>query len=323
MNRRIRLQPIKRAFCIAAILGGGLLLVGQYITDQFSSVQMLHWAPPALIPFFGLLSIVLGDTKSLRTISGIFCLITVMHWCIHDWKPKKTKDRPTQSITFMHWTVEEIDESRAQTTLQVARNFETDFLCMVNINTVLRLPWKEQLSHLPYQKVQWPFLFASRWPMTCEIVLRENHTVKHPLNIARGSIDHPDGIITFVALDCPSDPNLSRMGTSHRIREALGASAEDWVFGDFNCPRNAASIQQAFPHHTHAFDRAGNGPVATWPARFPMLHLDHLLLNNKWTCLQYGTRRPGVGDHLPQRAQLIRATHEFELKSSEISGRRR
>ena len=122
----------------------------------------------------------------------------------------------------MHWTVEELDEARAQMTLETVSGFETDFLCLVNINTVLRLPWKEQLDELPFQKVQWPFLFASRWPMTCEIVLRENHTDEHPLNIARGSIEHPDGAITFVALDCPSDPRLSRMATSRRIQESLG-----------------------------------------------------------------------------------------------------
>ena len=305
------------------MLVGGLLLVGQYVTDQFSSFQMLHWAPTALIPIFGLLSVLLGVTKPLRRTGGLFCLISVMHWCIHDWKPQTARDHSPQSITFVHWTVEEIDEDRAQATLQAASDFETDFLCMVNINTVLRLPWKEQLNHLPYQKVQWPFLFASRWPLSCEIVLRENHTVTHPLNIARGAIEHPEGTITFVALDCPSDPSLSRMGTSHRIREALGDAEEDWIFGDFNCPRNAASIQQAFPHHTHAFDRSGNGPVVTWPARFPMLHLDHLLLNKGWTCLEYGTHRPGVGDHLPQRAQLVRTTRELDIRSSEFSGTRR
>ena len=169
----------------------------------------------------------------------------------------------------MHWTVEEFDESRAQKhTSKVATGFETDFLCLVNINTVLKLPWKEQLSELPLSKSAMAIFLCLEWPMTCEIVLRENHTYEHPLNIARGSIEHPDGPITFVALDCPSDPSLSRMGTSRRIQESLGPCNADLVFGDFNCPRHAASIQQAFPNHTHAFDHAGNGPVMTWPADF-------------------------------------------------------
>ena len=290
------------------MLVGGLFLVGQYITDEFSSLQILHWVPTFLIPLFGVLGVFLGNTKTLKKTSSVLCLITVMHWCVHDWKPKKTADHQQRPITFMHWTVEELDEARAQMTLEAVSGFETDFLCLVNINTVLRLPWKEQLDELPFQKVQWPFLFASRWPMTCEIVLRENHTDEHPLNIARGSIEHPDGAITFVALDCPSDPRLPRMATSRRIQESLGPCVADVVFGDFNCPRNAASMQQAFPNHTHAFDQAGNCPVMTWPARFPMLHLDHLLSNDQWTCVEYSTYRPEVGDHLPQRAQLIRAT---------------
>ncbi|HCD29537.1 MAG TPA: hypothetical protein DEQ73_02940 [Phycisphaerales bacterium] len=302
------MQTIKKTIWFAVICVGALLLIGQYITDRFSTIQLVHWVPTILIPLLGVLCVTLGNTRQLRATSITFCVIAVGHWVIHDWKPKSPIDFQQQPFVFTHWTVEEIDEDRARSTIEVASQFETDFLCLVNINTVLRLPWKEQLKHLPYQEARWPFLFASKWPLKCELVLSENHTVAHPLNIARGSIEHPDGIIEFVALDCPSDPSLSRMGTSHRIRQALGPCTADLVFGDFNCPRHAASIQQAFPDHTHAFDHAGNGPIVTWPTRFPILHLDHLLLSDRWTCVKYGTYRPEVGDHLPQHARLIRST---------------
>jgi hypothetical protein len=33
-----------------------------------------------------------------------------------------------------------------------------------------------------------------------------------------------------------------------------------------------------------------------------------LLLNDRWTCVEYGTHRPEVGDHLPQHARLIRSS---------------
>ena len=300
-------QFTRRSIWFATIIIEILLLIGQALTDQFSFIQGLHWPPPILIPLFGALCIAIGGTKQIRKCSGALFVIGCLYWCVHDWRPKPSIDHEQLPFTFMHWTVEEGDSKRAQSTLQVASSYETDFLCLVNINTLLRLPRKEVFAHLPHQKVQWPFLFASKWPLTCEVVLWEDHTVEHPLNIARGSIDHPDGIINFVALDCPSDPSLSRMGTSHRIRQALGSCNADLVFGDFNCPRHAASIQQAFPDHTHAFDQAGNGPIMTWPAKFPILHLDHLLLNDRWTCVEYGTHRPEVGDHLPQHARLIRS----------------
>ena len=66
-----------------------------------------------------------------------------LHWCVHDWKPKRMRDHQQEPINFLHWTVEEFDQSRAQATLQAATGFDTDFLCLVNINTVLKLPWKE------------------------------------------------------------------------------------------------------------------------------------------------------------------------------------
>ena len=166
------------------------------------------------------------------------------------------RDHQQEPINFLHWTVEEFDQSRAQATLQAATGFDTDFLCLVNINTVLKLPWKEELSDLPYQKVQWPFLFASRWPMTCEIVLRENHTYEHPLNIARGSIEHPDGPITFVALDCPSDPSLSGWARHAGFRKVLDLALQIWSL--------ATSTALAMP-------RQFNKPFPPTPTRLTML----------------------------------------------------
>ena len=60
----------------------------QYTTDRFSFMQVLHWPPPILIPLFGALCIVFGDTKQLRKYSGALFVIGCLYWCVHDWKPK-------------------------------------------------------------------------------------------------------------------------------------------------------------------------------------------------------------------------------------------
>ena len=83
--------------------------------------------------------------------------------------------------------------------------------------------------------------------MTCEIVLRENHTNEHPLNIARGSIEHPDGPITFVALDCPSEPSLSRMGTSRRIQEVLDLALQIWSLATSTALAMPPQFNKPFP----------------------------------------------------------------------------
>ena len=148
-----QLKTIRTGLGIAAIVVGSVLVTGQYVTDRFSSVQVLHWAPTWLIPLFGVLSVLLGNTNTLKKISCVLCFVAVTHWCVHDWKPKGIRGQQQEPINFLHWTVEEFDQSRAQETLKAAKGFETDFLCLVNINTLLKLPWKEQLNDLPYQKV--------------------------------------------------------------------------------------------------------------------------------------------------------------------------
>ena len=63
-------QFTRRSIWVATIIIEILLLIGQVLTDQFSFIQGLHWPPPILIPLFGALCIVIGDTKQIRKCSG-------------------------------------------------------------------------------------------------------------------------------------------------------------------------------------------------------------------------------------------------------------
>ncbi|HAR68110.1 MAG TPA: hypothetical protein DCR55_18195 [Lentisphaeria bacterium] len=54
--------------------------------------------------------------------------------------------------------------------------------------------------------------------------------------------------------------------------------ALDLVLGDFNTPRSAHSGQMVAKGYQHAYSLIGDGLNFTWPARLPLIALDHCLI---------------------------------------------
>lgn len=112
---------------------------------------------------------------------------------------------------------------------------------------------------------------------------------------------------TAVMIDAPGHPSQPRVHVLDSIRarlETLGCPVADVVVGDFNAVRGGASLSRFAPLMRHAFDEAGTGFGATYPRRFPLLHIDHILLGARVAALRYEVVDPGLGQHRMQTAIL-------------------
>ncbi len=129
-------------------------------------------------------------------------------------------------------------------------------------------------------------------------------------------------------IDLPSDLSLWRMRVARQaaraIRDFAGPivrldadgrpSAEPWdstgfptpdfVLGDMNTPRGSASLREIVGSMPHAFDAAGRGPAWTWPARFPLTHLDHIFVSARFRPVDYQILDLGGGTHRAQLADV-------------------
>ena len=130
-------------------------------------------------------------------------------------------------------------------------------------------------------------------------------------------------------IDLPSDLSLWRMRVARQaaqtIRDFAGPivrldpqgrpSAEPWdakgfpppdlILGDMNTPRGSASLREIVGSMPHAFDAAGRGPAWTWPARFPITHLDHIFVSARFRPIDYQILDLGGGTHRAQLADVL------------------
>lgn len=129
-------------------------------------------------------------------------------------------------------------------------------------------------------------------------------------------------------IDLPSDLSLWRLASARRAAQTLrsfsgpvyvpGPGTSQWIpappsdqrpfaspdmiVGDFNTPRGSASIREITGSLESAFDLAGVGYAATYPASFPLWHLDQCFLAKSLRATGYRIVPAPFGTH---RMQVI------------------
>ena len=85
-----------------------------------------------------------------------------------------------------------------------------------------------------------------------------------------------------------------------------GFPPPDVILGDFNTPRHSPSVNALVPSTMHdAFDRAGFGPMGTWPRDTALFAIDQAHVAPWLRVIEYDVRNLDAGMH---RAQLIEIT---------------
>ena len=129
-------------------------------------------------------------------------------------------------------------------------------------------------------------------------------------------------------VDLPSDPRLLRNDVTATAADAIGSfkgrvyryDAEgrrtvtdmsdgfpdpDLILGDFNIPRDSASLRTLVGDRANAYDQAGRGYAATFPRTFPLAQIDQMFVGDDWRTVSYRLLDPGRGLHLAQVAEII------------------
>jgi endonuclease/exonuclease/phosphatase family metal-dependent hydrolase len=69
------------------------------------------------------------------------------------------------------------------------------------------------------------------------------------------------------------------------------------LMGDFNMPIDSRWFVPFRKRYTHAFEQAGNGRLATWPAQIPLVALDHVWVSRGLRPVCAALAATGVSDH--------------------------
>lgn len=114
--------------------------------------------------------------------------------------------------------------------------------------------------------------------------------------------------LRIAMVDLPSRPMLSRVAVAESLREGLlrGNLGEvDMVVGDFNAITGSVILSRCFSNFHDAATQGSSGWIATWPRRFPMWQIDHLLLSPSLRCEGAWTIDPKTSKHRMTMAVII------------------
>ena len=88
---------------------------------------------------------------------------------------------------------------------------------------------------------------------------------------------------------------------ARRLLSAVDAPAADLIVGDFNLTRGSAALRHFAPNHRHAFDLAGSGYGVSYHRRWPLYHIDHVLVAPGVSVQAYRLFDPGRRHHYIQQ----------------------
>lgn len=107
-----------------------------------------------------------------------------------------------------------------------------------------------------------------------------------------------------LAVNVISSPRIPRDPLLERIVEMIERRSPDVVLGDFNAPRRSRALARLPAGFRHAYDAAGSGWSATWPARLPLLAIDQTIVGPRLEVRAYSLHTTRISDHRLQLTEL-------------------
>ena len=143
----------------------------------------------------------------------------------------------------------------------------------------------------------------SRWPLGD---LRTEPFVVSQLGTV--TVESPQGPIELINIHTDSPSRVESIGPWHAQFHQLNGIATDRptiMAGDFNATGDHRPFRTLLDQGwTDAHEPKGCGFDATWPARLPVLRLDHVLVTDHFEVLDVRLADPAGSDHLPVVAEL-------------------
>jgi endonuclease/exonuclease/phosphatase family metal-dependent hydrolase len=297
-------------------------LIGRVLTDRFAWSQWLWWMPTPAIIVLSVLGLLLanrptrvsGRRKRRIVIWTLFAAAVTMHFALFEHRMLRgTPPAPSadKSLAIAHWNMTLDDYTPVDLLLQRVAELDADVTVLTapSNNVVRRLTQQATASNGREQVYNgWPLFVFSRVPIE-RVRLLVASDQRFVTSLQLDTTARLGRAIVLEVADMPSPPRIPRMQMAREVRSLIDqttAPPPDLVVGDLNIPRGSASIEVMFPGMRSAFDLAGHGYGATFPRRFPLYHIDHVLISETTdlSIARYDTYDEGLSRHRAQKAWI-------------------
>lgn len=292
--------------------GGSWLawLLGRVASDRWTWSQWLAWTPspvPVVLACiaFALTARVPGRRQSVRRVVRAMAFIVLLgsaFWFLRIEHRFLQPDRHgDDGVRIMHWTDDHPRPSEFDAVIDRMIEQNAAITILSHPGTIVgheRI--RAWLDGHGGSRVNGFGIFTRRPILRMERIAREDDIILAYVAIDMGEpFAEP---LHLYLIDLPSDPAIPRAQIADRVRALIAEAAPgippaDMIIGDANIPRGSWSLQSMFPGFEHAFDQAGHGYGATFHRRFPLLHIDQILLAPTLEATDYDIVDPGFGRH--------------------------
>lgn len=320
MLRRLRLT---------IAIGAGMLvlawLVGRIASDRFLWSQFLFWIPTPVAAAAALIGAACTGSNRIRLLPDrrdagrdriVAVLLVAMGLALgafalvreHNvWRPEQSSDG---ALRLLHCNIHWPNRRNAPAVMEFIATRSDDLIVLTEPGWLLLEERGARLS-----AAGWTVLRTGRFAVLSKLPILEARPLvrAESTDLTLLRVDGSSrglGELAICLADLPSDPLRPRMASAQRIRSLLegsfpnGAPKLDLVAGDLNNTRDAASLRALFPAMRDAFDDAGRGVGASWPAFLPLWQLDHVLLGPKVRAVDYTLIDTGLSAHRAQEVAL-------------------
>ena len=308
------MKLFSRITCGFAVTLFLLWCIGALLSDRWTWSQWLAWIPTFFVILFFALAGTLCFVDKKKALGSLFfggTISLLVYFCCVEHQLHKSNEQEG-AIKIVGWTM---SHPKGMVAAESAE-------CIVQLNgdiTLLTHGWKvrgeqvlrDWLGTTGRKVINSQFTLLTKFaPLQVQTLIASNG-----IYISSFTLDTSAELnknLVLWAVDFPSSLVLPKMEIAHRMRrllQTIEAPPPDIVLGDFNMTRNSVAIETMFPTLKDAVTDSGIGVLASYPMKFPLFHIDHILINDTIRPTYYELFNPHIGRH---RIQVM----EFENGST-------
>ncbi len=309
---RVRLRPLLAVGAILALLTalGGLVCRAVWFDLRAWSAPVTYavTVPAAvwLLLLAGGLQWLRGGARTVAAILGCALLLAVP-WIRANHLARASAPGESRPVRLVVWNSAG-PMTNWKTVFACIRSHQPDVVALVEAKPAGESFYRDLAEHMPgFHEVHSDkgLMMLSR-----QAVTRETNSARGGVMRTLRAVSSCRGrAVRILLVDISSNPlgNHRVDAVTRLLREADEVPGPILLAGDFNTPREAASMAPLRAAMTHAFTQAGEGFDLTWPAPFPVMAIDHIWLRG-WRAVSVRTDWTHASDHAMLVADLVPET---------------
>ncbi len=282
-------------------------MCGIVLSDRWLFSQWFAWIPTPLVVLL-LICSAGAFFSSKQKFKGLFLLwlgITLLTWFLVFERKTFEKSYETGDITIVGWTMSHSKQDVAKESSEVILKLQGDITLLTHGWYVrgqeLIQQWVDQSG---YKVVNSQFTLLSKYkPISVQTIIASDGV--YISSFILDTTEVLGDVLVLWAIDLPSSIWDSKIDIAHRVNRLLQTieyTSPDIVMGDFNMTRNSVAMRTMFPTLYDISNRVGVGFLGSFPMNVPLYHIDHTLMNDRFTPVKYELINPHIGRH---RIQLV------------------